>query len=271
MSEDSTASLEARLDYEDSAIASDAGAAPPPVPDYCQETYWWAYLHPRAVWFFERPWVVNLILWGHMRRLTDAVLEAIGPQPRGDLLQVACVYGNFTKRLAGHVSKAGARLHLLDVAPIQLDNAQTKLAGEGVHFHHQDSTQMRFPDGLFESTVVFFLLHEQPEEARLKTIAEALRVTRPGGKLVFVDYHSPRRSNPLRYIMRVVLSTLEPFALDLWRTELSELLRRYVPADHVESDLYGGGLYQRVVVTRPERLDLPTAAEKDRDAAVESA
>ena len=32
----------------------------PPIPDYLSETYWWAYLHPRAVRVFEREWLVNL-------------------------------------------------------------------------------------------------------------------------------------------------------------------------------------------------------------------
>ena len=68
--------------------------------------------------------------------------------------------------------------------------------------------------------MVFFLLHEQPEHARRKTIAEAIRVTRPGGRVIFVDYHGPRRSNPMRYVMKPILATLEPFAMDLWREEL---------------------------------------------------
>jgi len=39
----------------------------------------------------------------------------------------------------------------------------------------------------FDDTVVFFLLHEQPEDVRRKTIAEAIRVTKPGGRIIFVD------------------------------------------------------------------------------------
>jgi hypothetical protein len=35
---------------------------PNTVPDYLTEHYWWAYIHPKAVRFFERQWLVNLIL-----------------------------------------------------------------------------------------------------------------------------------------------------------------------------------------------------------------
>ena len=45
--------------------------------------------------------------------------------------------------------------------------------------------------------LLFFLLHEQPADVRRKTIAEALRVTKPGGKLIFVDYHKPVTASPL--------------------------------------------------------------------------
>ena len=34
----------------------------PPIPDYLQDIYWWACLHPKSFLFFEHEWVVNLIL-----------------------------------------------------------------------------------------------------------------------------------------------------------------------------------------------------------------
>ena len=53
------------------AVQAVAMAPPPSIPDYLQDTYWWAYLHPKSFWFFEREWVVNLILWGNMKKLTN--------------------------------------------------------------------------------------------------------------------------------------------------------------------------------------------------------
>ena len=42
---------------------------PEPVPDYLEKNYWWAYRHPRGVKFFDREWMVNLILFGNMAKL----------------------------------------------------------------------------------------------------------------------------------------------------------------------------------------------------------
>jgi ubiquinone/menaquinone biosynthesis C-methylase UbiE len=226
-----------------------AAMVPPSIPDYLQDTYWWAYLHPKSFWFFEREWVVNLILWGNMRKLTNAVLDEMDLQPQSSVLQVACVYGDFSNRLASHLAPTHSRLSVVDVAPIQLRNVEKKLDGQdNVSVHHQDSTCMSFPDESFEETVVFFLLHEQPEDARRKTVAEAIRVTRPGGRVIFVDYHGPKRSNPMRYVMKPILSMLEPYAMDLWRDELPAFMPADIKKEQISSDFYFGGLYQKVVV-----------------------
>ena len=221
-----------------------------PVPKYLQETYWWAYVHPNAVRVFERQWLVNLILWGNFARLRDAALHELGAVIDGKVLQVACVYGNFTEHLIKRLGPNG-HLDVIDVAPVQITNLHAKLTDTcQVTVQRQDSTDMQFEDASRDGVVVFFLLHEQPVEARHKTIAEALRVTKPGGKLVFVDYHRPVAVNPFRYIMVPILTTLEPFAMDLWRGEITDWLPADIPVTKVEKQTYFGGLYQKVVVTR---------------------
>jgi ubiquinone/menaquinone biosynthesis C-methylase UbiE len=215
-----------------------------------QSTYWWAYLHPRAVHIFERQWLVNLILWGNFSKLRDAALQEIGDVINGKVLQVACVYGDFTEHLVRRLGPAGT-LDVVDVAPIQIKNLQTKLTNpEHVTASLQDSTALQFADGSRDAVVVFFLLHEQPAEVRVKTISEALRVTKPGGKLIFVDYHKPVAISPFRYIMVPILTTLEPFAMDVWRGEIVDWLPADIKPAKVEKETYFGGLYQKVVITR---------------------
>lgn len=222
----------------------------PVIPDYLQDTYWWAYTHPKSVWVFEREWLVNLILWGNMRKLTNEVLDEMGLSRHSSVLQIACVYGDFSNRLAAHLGKSQSRLSVVDVAPVQIDNVKKKLAQHNnVSVHHQDSTCMSFINDSFDETIVFFLLHEQPQHARRETIAEAIRVTRPGGRVVFVDYHGPQRSNPMRYVMKPILATLEPFAMDLWREELPAFFPEKINPEQITSQFYFGGLYQKVVLT----------------------
>jgi len=222
------------------------------VPKYLADTYWWAYVHPKAVRVFERQWLVNLILWGNFSRLRDAALDAMamGAKIPGRTLQVACVYGDFSQRLAERIEPGGS-LDVVDVVPIQLKNLRRKL-GEipNVNLHHQDSSHLLFEDGTYDNVVVFFLLHEQPEKTRMKTIQEALRVTKPGGKVVFVDYHRPWFTNPFRYIMTPILKLLEPYALDLWRKEIVDWVPSGLQPRELRKETRFGGLYQQVVMVR---------------------
>ena len=227
-----------------------AGFAPVVIPKYLETTYWWAYLHPNAVRLFERQWLVNLILWGNFAKLRDAALQEMGAVVEGNVLQVACVYGDFTEHLVRRLSPS-AHLDVIDVAPIQIQNLQAKLKNQRqVAMWRQDSTALHFADASQDAVVVFFLLHEQPADVRSKTMAEAFRVLKPGGKLIFVDYHRPVARSPFRYIMVPILSTLEPFAMDLWRSEIASWLPAGVVPARIEKQTYFGGLYQKVVMTR---------------------
>ncbi|HMN70397.1 MAG TPA: rhodoquinone biosynthesis methyltransferase RquA [Rhodoblastus sp.] len=232
-------------------IASDTrfphDAAP---PAYLVDHYWWAYVHPRAVRLFERQWLVGAILWGNYRRLRDAAIAALGPAPGGRTLQVACAYGDFTAALSARVAAQAGRLDVIDALPVQIANLGAKLSARTpTRMHVMDATRMEFADARFDRAVLFFLLHEQPKAVRRRTLAEALRVVKPGGAIVVVDYARPRRWSPWRWLMRPVFTLLEPFALDLWRDEIVDYAPRGVVATRPQR--FFGGLYQLVVLTRP--------------------
>jgi ubiquinone/menaquinone biosynthesis C-methylase UbiE len=217
------------------------------VPSYLHETYWWAYVHPNAVRLFERQWLVNLILWGNFARLRDAALDELGESLPGRTLQVACVYGDFTRHLAQRVA-AGGSLDVVDVLPIQLANLRRKLPADApVVLMHCDAADLHMPDASYDRVVLFFLLHEMPENVRRATLKEAMRVVKPGGAVVIVDYHAPARWHPLRSLMRWVLRNFEPFALDLWQHEVSRWLPSPVPP--IRKETFYGGLYQKLVIT----------------------
>jgi len=220
------------------------------VPKYLEETYWWAYVHPTSVRIFERQWLVNLILWGNFARLRDTALDEIGQSIAGNNLQVACVYGDFSQQIATRL-EAESELHIVDIAPVQINNAERKLNQySNVYLHLQDSTCLNFDEGQFDNVIVFFLLHEQPESVRAKTVEEAMRVVKPGGKVVFVDYHKPHWANPFRYIMMPVFYALEPFAFGVWKKEIIDWVPAGLRPKKIKKETLFGGLYQKVVMTR---------------------
>ena len=226
------------------------GGSPVEIPAYLRQVYWWAYIHPRGVRLFDRQWVTNLILFGNFARLREAALAEFGVPVTGRTLQVACVYGNFTPKLAAKMAP-DATLDVVDIVPAQLNNVAAKVPdGAAVALHRRDATDLRFADGNFDQVVLFFLLHEQPEDVRRRSLAEAWRVLRPGGKLVIMDYHRPKWWHPLRYLFAPILRVLEPFALDLWRDEIGAWLPQPWASRELDRRTFFGGLYQLVVFER---------------------
>jgi ubiquinone/menaquinone biosynthesis C-methylase UbiE len=226
-----------------------------PVPDYLNETYWWAYVHPNAVKFFERQWLVNAILWGNFSRLRDWALDELSnpatSQLEGSTLQIACVYGDLTPKMVQRL-KSDASLTVVDVVQAQLDNLSHKLDDQinknNVHLLQRDASHLDgVADKSFDQVLLFFLLHEMPEETRRKTLAEATRVVKPGGRIIIVDYHRPHKFNPHRIIMYPVLKYLEPFALDIWANEVSSWLPEAARSKVTKSVCFGG-LYQKIIV-----------------------
>ena len=235
------------------AAAPAAACAPqfaaPPVPQYLQQHYWWAYVHPNAVQVFERQWLVNLILWGNYRRLCDAALEGFGPELPGRTLQIACAYGDLTPRLAQRVTGDG-RLDVIDILPVQLANLSRKLPADArVGLHCMDAGDLGFADGHFDRALLFFLLHEIPLDVRKRTLSEALRVLRPGGTLTIVDYARPSRLNPLHYVWEPLVHRLEPFARDLMTEEVTAWLPAGARIASIEKRRWFGGLYQMLTIT----------------------
>ena len=221
------------------------------IPAYLEKVYWWTYVRPWAIRVFERQWLVNAILFGNYVRLRDKALELLGAKLPGKTLQVACVYGDMTNRLCERVQAGDGRLDVVDVLPGQIENLRHKLPEDAdVRGLVMDSAAMAFPDGRYDRALVFFLLHEQPEDWRRKTLNEVLRVVRPGGRIVIVDYAQPKWWSPFRYVMPPALALLEPFALDLWRADLKTFLRPSVVIRSLSRQSFFGGLYQAVVIER---------------------
>lgn len=237
-------------------MESPAGSATFPatgdgVPHYLRAHYWWAYIHPRAVRFFERQWLVNLILWGNYRRLRDAALTELGDALSGRTLQVACVYGDLTSRLSQRVSAGGGSLDIVDILPIQLQNLRRKLPEDApVRLLTRDSAALGLRSGSYDRAIVFMLLHEQPADVRRRTLGEVFRVVKSGGTILVVDYARPSRWHPLRYLWLPVLALLEPFAPDLWRSDIATWLPELWANRASCNRSFFGGLYQQVVVTR---------------------
>src|SRR3989344_5972594 len=100
------------------------------IPDYLEETYWWAYVRPWAVRLFERQWLINTILFGNYVRLRNVVIDEFGDDLAGRTLQMSCCYGDLSPRLAGRAAKNGGPPHVIDILQVQADQLRRKITPE---------------------------------------------------------------------------------------------------------------------------------------------
>ena len=221
-----------------------------PIPDYLEQLYWWAYVRPNAVRVFDRKWLINAILFGNYGRLRDVALNELGETIQGKTLQVACVYGDLTACLRQRMAPA-ALLDVVDILPVQLENLQRKLpADRRVALRRGDASSLPSAEAQYDQVLLFFLLHEMPEDVRRATLGEAMRVLKPGGKLVIIDYHRPVRFHPLRPLMSQVFRHLEPYAFDIWDHEIAHFIPSAIKPATILKQSFFGGLYQKLVLTR---------------------
>lgn len=228
----------------ESHAASTAG--PVRLPDYLVRHYDWAYLWPISVWFFDHQPIINAILFGNYRRIMNETIRLMKPATAGKTLQIAAVYGELTPMIAKDVED----LHLIDVAPVQLGAARRKVhaAGRRATFGRMRAESLHYGDATFDTTILFFLLHELPPASRRAALREAVRVLKPGGQLLVSEYgefgkrHWFHRFAPFR----AILTWAEPFLGGFWKENLTEVLaecaretgRRIELEDGV--DLFGG-------------------------------
>ena len=221
-------------------------------PDYLSRHYWWAYIHPWAVKFWDHLPIVNMILLGNYSRLRDAALREFDGLQGGNVLQIAAVYGNLSPGVADRVVRCGGSYDIVDVLPIQLENVRRKLASmRSIRLLNQNSEKLNLASASYDKVLIFFLLHEQPDAAKARTLAEAFRVLKPGGEVIIVDFAKPYRWNPFRYLWRVFLAIFEPFALAMWWNDVADMVPAFARRWPMRRERFFGGLFQKVVLSAP--------------------
>lgn len=195
-------------------------------PEYLARHYWWAYLNPVGVWFFDHQPIINLILFGQYHNIRNEILRRYATAHGARTLQLTCAYGSLTPALAQLANTLD--LHLMDVAAIQLRAAQRKIlpASRPALCARINAEALAYADNSFDTIIIFFLLHELPHDARQRTLQETLRVLKPGGRLLLAEYGANRGKHLLHRIapLRRILENLEPFLSGFWHCDLEAQL-----------------------------------------------
>lgn len=129
-------------------------------------------------------WVMARVMPRMEAGLYEAVAEMLDLRPEDELLDIGCGPGAFLATQARHVRRVVG----LDLSPVMLREAERRLADRiaagTARLVTASAAELPFADGEFSAVTAL----NAPVQH-----AEAFRVLRPGGRLVFVD-PDPRRS-----------------------------------------------------------------------------
>ena len=180
---------------------------------------YWIYKSPFFIRLADRMFVVSSILLLQYNNLVSTVVKRLNPSLKGKrILQISCAFGNVSEKIAESCARQDAEEFVLtDIMQSEVDNARRKLDrfGKLCSFYRQDATNLQFEDQSFDYVVVFFLPHELPFDKKVKLVKESNRVLKPGGKLVFGEFHKPRLKI-LEFMGRIYFKIFEPYATEMW-------------------------------------------------------
>ncbi|AZH81553.1 demethylmenaquinone methyltransferase [Plantibacter sp. VKM Ac-2885] len=133
-----------------------------------------------------------------------ATTRAVGPAAGERILDLAAGTGTSSAALA----RNGAQVVAADFSPGMIAVGRDKYADRSdIQFVEADATDLPFADEEFDATTISFGLRNvvRPKDA----LAEMLRVTKPGGRIVICEFSTPTLA-PMRAAYNLYLERVMP-------------------------------------------------------------
>jgi len=212
---------------------------------------YWIYTNRFLIWLTDRPLVISAILLFNYRRLVGRVVSELNPSLKGKrVLQVSCAFGDITRKIVEKCAAEGAeRVVIFDLIANEVAHSRKALERAGLAGHcsyaMEDAVNIAHGDETFDYVVIFFLFHELPLDMKRVALLEAARVLRPGGRLIFGEFHRPVPVL-LRASGRAFFHVFEPYAREMWEEfDAESVLSASSPGRwEFRKETFFGGNYQ---------------------------
>ena len=137
----------------------------------------------------------KLLSFGRDKAIRRKALELAAIRPGEKVLDVGCGTGTLAIA-AGDVTGATGEVHGIDPSLEMIDVAQKKAARSGRHVRFQVGIieALPYPDDEFDVVLSSLMLHHLPDDVKQKGFAEVLRVLKPDGRFLAVDFGSDTKS-----------------------------------------------------------------------------
>jgi demethylmenaquinone methyltransferase/2-methoxy-6-polyprenyl-1,4-benzoquinol methylase len=123
-------------------------------------------------------------------------------------------------------AKRGCAVTGVDLTESMLEIARRNNKRGLVKFETADATQLRFEGNSFDISCISFALHDMPPNVRAKVLQEMVRVTRPNGIVVIVDYDLPQNKIGKALMYRLITLYEGQYYREFIVSDLDSVLRR---------------------------------------------
>lgn len=131
----------------------------------------------------------------------------------------------------------------IDLSEAMLSVARKKNKFRNVKFEVADATNLPFEDDSFDISSVSFALHDMPLRIREKVLKEMVRVTKPKGIIVIVDYNLPRNKIAKFLIYHFIAFYEAKYYKNFIKSDLKALLNKNrIKIIENNSVMYGIGI-----------------------------
>ena len=137
-------------------------------------------------------WLAPVMTLGQEGRYRQRTISLLNLRGHERVLDVGCGTGVLTRLIAQRLTGVDAFAVGLDAAPKMIGVARRRAAGRPrLRFDVGVAESLAYPDASFDCAVSTFFFHHIDAELKRRSLAELLRVLKPGGQLVVVDVDVP--------------------------------------------------------------------------------
>lgn len=156
-------------------------------------------------------------------RIREKVVTVTNAESGSKILDVCTGTG----KQAFAFGKRGYDVVGIDLSEDMLNVATKKNEYDNVKFKVADATGTPFEENHFDVSCISFALHDMPIEIRERVLVEVMRVTKPKGNIVIIDYALPENKISRFLIYHFVKFYESKYYSEFIESDLEELLRKY--------------------------------------------
>lgn len=221
------------------------------LPAYIDFIYGHIYKDPVKMVSMDNDIRCSLKTFFQYKKLVNSVVKEL--KMNQSVLQLGVVFGSQIDETAMAVGAYG-QYDVVDINQYQVSRINEKYwkVYQGLKVFKQDAANLKLSNN-YDAVVCFMLLSEVPSLTKRKIVNNALKMVKPGGKVIFADWHNPLKYHPLRYIVRMYNRLYHPFVERLWDRDIDTYAEPELRGKFIwRKNTYFGRMFQKTIAVRKE-------------------